>query len=130
MASEKVSAFARKLQPVIDLAAQLNMLAEEERTRLRYKRKPFFISSLPVQYVRKMEADLFYYSETINIDPDPEIKERILQDWLGRSNGSGQNDQKEKVKVKTFPKIPKSMEKAGSTFGTIVRIKFNPFPQG
>ena len=29
-----------------------------------------------------MNADLFYYSETKDLDTDPVIKKRIQQDWV------------------------------------------------
>ena len=89
-ASERVSAFARRVQPELDLEAELNMLGEQDRSFSRQKRKllPVFLSANLPNYVRKVEADLFYYSQTKAIDPPIENKQRIFQDWLERSKQS------------------------------------------
>jgi hypothetical protein len=73
------------------------MLGERERSSYRRKRKlpPVFFSVNLPNYVRKIEADLFYYSESKNIDPPEENKQRIFQDWLEKSK-----QQKKKIKIK------------------------------
>ena len=92
-ASERVSAFAKSFQPALDLEAELNMLGERERSSYRRKRKlpPVFFSVNLPNYVRKIEADLFYYSESKDIDPPEENKQRIFQDWLEKSKQQKKN---------------------------------------
>ena len=82
-ASEQVSAFAKTFQPVLDQEAELNMLGENTYRRKRKLTPTFFSVDLPI-YVRKMKADLFYYSESKKINPPEENKHRMLQDWLAK----------------------------------------------
>ena len=86
-ASERVSAFAKRVQPALDIEAELNMLGERERHSYRPKRKlpPVFFSSHLPTYGRKMAADLFYYAQSKEIVPPQENKDRIMKDWIGKS---------------------------------------------
>ena len=113
-----MSAFARKFQPVIDLASELNKFDEQERTRQRYRRQPVFVTSQPGRYIQKMNADLFYYSETKDLDTDPVIKKRIQQDWVKKRNGCVHKDQTKQttLKIQDFRK----------PFRKVVRTKYNP----
>ena len=86
-ASEQVSAFAKTFQPVLDQEAELNMLGENTYRRKRKLTPTFFSVDLPI-YVRKMKADLFYYSESKKINPPEENKHRMIQDWLGKIKDS------------------------------------------
>ena len=79
-ASDRVSSFALRYQPVIDLAAELNRFEEEDRSR--YRRQPVFMTSQIGRYGRARKTDLFFYSETRDIDTDPVIKNRVAQEWL------------------------------------------------
>ena len=105
-ASERVSAFAVQFQPRIDLAAELNKLGEMKRSGARIRRKPVFISRLGPQNVRRMSADHFYYSDTRDLQPEPENIKRILLDW-GRGSNSSCVTRRRKHKVKTVSKISK-----------------------
>jgi hypothetical protein len=117
-ASDRVSAFARKFQPVIDLASELNKFDEQERTRQRYIRQPVFVTSQPPRYIQKMNADLFYYSETKDLDTDPVIRKRIMQDWVKKANGCVHKDQAKKpiIKIRDFKKPVRK----------VIRTKYNP----
>ena len=86
-ASERVSAFAKRVQPALDIEAELNMLGERERHSYRPKRKlpPVFFSSHLPTYGRKMAADLFYYEQSKKIVPPQENKDRIEKEWVGKS---------------------------------------------
>ena len=86
-ASEQVSAFAKTFQPVLDQEAELNMLGENTYRRKRKLTPTFFSVDLPI-YVRKMKADLFYYSESKKINPPEENKHRMIQDWLAKIKDS------------------------------------------
>ena len=129
-ASEGVSAFARKFQPLIDLAAELNKFDEQERTKQRCRRHPVFVTNQAVGYSGKMKADLFYYSETWDIDTDPLIKKRILQNLVKASTRCVQNNNKERTKKKKILKIPKSKKYSQRTFGNPFMKKNNPKTQG
>ena len=92
-ASDRVSAFA------INLASEMNKFDEKECTRQSYRRQPVFETSQPGWYIRKMNADLFYYSETIDLDTDPVIKKRIQQDWVKGKNGCVGKDQAKQATI-------------------------------
>ena len=116
-----MSAFARKFQPVIDLASELNKFDEQERTRQRYRRQPVFVTTQPARYIRKMNADLFYYSETKDLDTDPVIKKRIMQDWVRKTNRCVHKDQEKQAKIK--------MKDFRKSFRKVIRAKYNPRKQ-
>ena len=47
---------------------------------------PIFVSEELPHYIRTMEADLFYYEDSKNIDPPRENKDRIHKDWGAANN--------------------------------------------
>ena len=101
-ASEQVSAFAKTFQPVLDQQAMLNMLGENTYRRKRKLPPMFFSVDLPI-YVRKMKANLFYYSESKNINPPEENKYRIGQGWLGANK---EELGPQKLSILESPKVP------------------------
>ena len=64
----------------------------------------FFSVDLPI-YVRKMKADLFYYSESKKINPPEENKHRMLQDWLGKNKEEKKDSQEYRPRPLAIPEL-------------------------
>ena len=74
-------------------------------------------------------ADIFYYSETWDIDTDPLIKKRIMQNLVKASTGCVLNNNQKRTKKKIIFKLPKYSQR---TFENPLAFmtKINPKTQG